>query len=163
MVLCEKTMLGKLTSSMQDAIDLAFVQQLWMLGFYRFQFNGNFFTCRHIRPQINVTERTAPNLSTKTVLFPHTELHFVSVPSVTVYGSQTEIGLMIFEGIITRRITNHLHCVSWFNTNKQQRHRHHHHDNEECKGWERGDNNATKLPVALCAPIKRKILGGPVR
>lgn len=53
-----------------------------MLGFDRLQLDGNFFAGCHIRSKINISKRTRPNLTTKPVLFAHTQLHL----GVQVYG-----------------------------------------------------------------------------
>ena len=64
-----------LTSTMQNAINLAFIQQLGMLGLDRLQLDGDFFTCSHIGSEVNITKGTATNLAAQAVLFTDTQLH----------------------------------------------------------------------------------------
>ena len=47
-----------------------------MLCFDRLQLDGNLFACGHIGPEINISEGTRPNLSTKSVLLADAQLHF---------------------------------------------------------------------------------------
>lgn len=62
---------------MQNAINLALVQQLRMFRFDGLQFDGHFFARRHVSTQINVTKRPAANFAAQPVLFSDTQLHIV--------------------------------------------------------------------------------------
>lgn len=71
---------------MQNAINLALVQQLRMLRFDGFQFDGHFFARRHVGTQINVTKRPAANFAAQPVLFSDTQLHFALFCFVLLVG-----------------------------------------------------------------------------
>ena len=60
---------------MQDAINLALIQQLWMLGFDRLEFDGHLFARGHVGAQVNVTKGPGANLPAQAVFFSHPELH----------------------------------------------------------------------------------------
>ena len=51
-----------------------------------FQFDRHLFSGGHIRPEVNITERTTPYLTPEAILLPHAELHFVAVGGVEVGG-----------------------------------------------------------------------------
>jgi hypothetical protein len=59
----------------QNAIDLAFIEKLWVFRLDGLELNGHFFTCGHVRPKIDVTERTATDLPTEAVFLSNTKLH----------------------------------------------------------------------------------------
>jgi hypothetical protein len=64
-----------LTSSVQDSINLALVEELRVLRLDRLELDRNFFARGCIRSKINVSERTASNLSPKAILPSYTQLH----------------------------------------------------------------------------------------
>lgn len=68
----------ELTSSVQDSINLALVEELRVLRLDRLELDRNFFARGCIRSKINVSERTASNLSPKAVLPSYTQLHDAS-------------------------------------------------------------------------------------
>jgi hypothetical protein len=55
-------------SSLQDAIELSLIQQLWMLGSYWFQFNSDFFVCFYVCAVVDVSKGTTAKFSRKSVL-----------------------------------------------------------------------------------------------
>lgn len=61
---------------MQNAINFTLIQELRMLGFHRFQFNGHFFARCHVGTEINVSKRTRANFTPQAVLSTDSELHF---------------------------------------------------------------------------------------
>ena len=67
--------LRELTSSMQNSINLALVEQLRMLGLYGFKLDCHFLSRGHVGPQVDITEGTTPDLTTEPVLFPNSQLH----------------------------------------------------------------------------------------
>ena len=64
-----------LTSSVENSINLAFVQQLWVLCLDGFELDCNFLSCGHVCSKVNITEGTTPNLAAEPVLLSHSELH----------------------------------------------------------------------------------------
>lgn len=66
---------SKRTSTVQDAINLGFVQQLRVFRFDRFEFDGHLFTRRHVGTKVNVPKRTTADFTAQPILFPHTQLH----------------------------------------------------------------------------------------
>lgn len=60
---------------MQNAVNLGLVQELRMFGLDRFEFNGHFFSCRHVGAKINVTKGTRANLAAEPVFLADAELH----------------------------------------------------------------------------------------
>jgi hypothetical protein len=60
---------------MQNAINLAFIQQLRMSRFHAFQFNRDFFSSRHVGAEVNISKGTASNLAAQAVFLPNAKLH----------------------------------------------------------------------------------------
>jgi len=46
-------------TTLKDSIELGFIEQLWVLGSYGFQFNGDFFVGSNVSAMVDVTEGTA--------------------------------------------------------------------------------------------------------
>lgn len=62
---------------MQYTVNLAFVKELGVLGLDALKLDGHFLSGCHIRPQVNVSERTATDLAAEAVLLSDAELHFI--------------------------------------------------------------------------------------
>jgi hypothetical protein len=60
---------------MENPIDFAFVDELWVPGLDRLQLDCDLFTCGHIGAQVDVTKRSTPNLPPQAVLPSDTQLH----------------------------------------------------------------------------------------
>jgi hypothetical protein len=67
------------TSTVQYAVYFALVQELRVLRLDRFQLDGHLLACGHVRAQVDVPERSAPNFPPQPVLLPHPQLHDVQM------------------------------------------------------------------------------------
>mmetsp|Transcript_12576 Transcript_12576/g.26627 ORF Transcript_12576/g.26627 Transcript_12576/m.26627 type:complete len:345 (+) Transcript_12576:829-1863(+) len=63
-------------SSVQNPVNLALVQQLWVLCFHGFELDSHFFSRGHVGSEVNITEGTAADLPAETVLLSHSQLHY---------------------------------------------------------------------------------------
>jgi hypothetical protein len=66
---------ASLTAPVQDAVNLALVQELRVLGLDALELDGDLLARRHVGPEVNVAKRPAANLAAQPVLFPHAQLH----------------------------------------------------------------------------------------
>ena len=71
MQLCSK----KLTSAVQDAVDLALVQELGMLGLDGLELDGHLLPGRHVGAEVDVTEGAGADFAAQPVLLSDAELH----------------------------------------------------------------------------------------
>ena len=67
---------SQLTSSVKNSINLAFVEQLWMLCLDGFEFDSYFLSRGHVGSEVDISKGTTPDLATEPVLLSHSKLHF---------------------------------------------------------------------------------------
>ena len=64
---------------MENSINLALVEQLWMLRLDGFEFDSYFLSRGHVGSEVDISEGTAPDLAAEPVLLSHSKLHSLCV------------------------------------------------------------------------------------
>lgn len=64
-----------LTSSVQYTVDFTLIKKLRVLCLHAFKLDSNLLSSSHVCSQVDISERSAPDLAPEAVLLSHTELH----------------------------------------------------------------------------------------